>query len=122
MGKGSVTSSAVQGIRRETPKSRGHDRAQALRAIVGDASVVYAIRMRDGVVKIGCTQRLWRRVNEVGGEIIAFTLGDLADESAVHEGLRDHVAHGREYYHPTPEVLAAVNAMRDEWNLPHIAA
>lgn len=120
MGKGSVSSASIQTNRRETKKSRGHDRAQALRAMLGDASVVYAIRCHDGAIKIGCSTRLWLRVNEIGGEIIGFRLGDLADEKTIHESLRAHRMRGHEYYHSTPAVLAVVNDMRAEWNLPAV--
>ena len=106
----------------ETVKGRGHDRTQALRSLLGGNAAVYAIRTRDGLVKIGYTTRLWRRVNEVGGEIIGFKPGTPADEKAIHQGLIEYRARGQEYYHPTPAVLAVVNAMRDEWNLPHVAA
>lgn len=106
----------------ETVKGRGHLRTQALRAILGDAAVVYAVRRKDGIIKIGCTKRLWRRVTELRGEIVGFRFGGLDDEAAIHAGLIEHRASGHEYYHPTPEVLTVVNAMRDEWNLPHVAA
>lgn len=123
MGKGSLSSASVQANRRETKNSRGHDRAQALRALLGDSSVVYAIRCHsDGAIKIGCTSRLWLRVNEIGGEILAFRFGELHDEKAIHQSMRAHRARGHEYYHPEPPVLALINVMRAEWNLPALAA
>jgi hypothetical protein len=57
-----------------------------------------------------------------GGEILGFRAGDRADETDLHYDLREHVHHGREWYHPTPEVFAVVNAMRDDFGLPHLAA
>lgn len=108
----------------ETPKGRGHVRTQALKALIGDRSVVYAIRTPDGLIKVGCSASLWNRRRSLGAaaEILAFRFGDFDDEQAIHRALAEHRARGREYYHPTPAVMAMVNDMRDEWNLPHIAA
>lgn len=117
---GATSSFGKQRNRRETKAGRGHDRAEALRAILGNRSAIYAIRTKAGDIKIGCTTRLWMRVNEVGGEILAFRFGDFDEEWSIHASLRQHVARRQEYYHPAPEVMAVVNAMRDEWNLPHL--
>lgn len=88
-------------------------------------SVVYAVQFRDGTIKIGCTTQLadrHRHFRGKGGVIVGFCVGDMDDEREIHLRLRPHLAHGREYYNPTPQVLEVVNDMRDEFNLPHIAA
>jgi hypothetical protein len=101
------------------PQRRHWDRAEALRALIGDRSVVYAIRLRDGIIKIGCSANVRSRRNfYTGSEIVGFRFGDYADEQAIHAQLRSSVARGREYYHPTAEVLAVVNDMRQDFNLP----
>lgn len=105
-----------------TPRSRGIDRADALRALIGDQAVVYAIRLDDGVIKIGCTRNLTKRRGHFpGGEILGFTFGDEADELQIHHQLHGHVARGREYYHPTAAVLSLVNdRMRRPLGLPEL--
>jgi hypothetical protein len=91
-------------------------------------SVIYAARLADGTIKIGCTthfgQRLTWLKSHVGldVELLAFRFGAYEDEQAIHASLREHLRRGREYYHPDPEVLAVVNAMRDDLHMPHIAA
>ena len=103
----------------ETKHRRGRARGEALRSLIPHGEpVVYAIRLVDGVVKIGCTRNLpKRRAFYPGGEIIGFRFGDEDAERAVHARLRSSVARGREYYHLTPEVLAVVNEMREDFGL-----
>lgn len=104
-------------------RSEQADRAQALRALQGDAQVLYALRLTDGTIKIGCTSNLAQRHRSYpGAQILAFMPGDFEDEAAIHESLREYRARGWEYYHASPEVIAVVNAMRDEFGLPHLAA
>lgn len=105
-------------MRIPTVKSR-----TALAREVGD--VVYAVRCRDGAIKIGWTSNIRNRIRELRvplDGILALVPGTLEDEQAVHAGLVEHRAHGREFYHPTPEVIAVVNEMRATYNLPLLAA
>ena len=103
----------------DTPKRRGRVRTQAIRAMTNGESVVYALRLLDGTIKIGCTRDLpKRRTAYDRSEILAFRFGSLEDEQAIHAALVPHRARGREYYHPTPEVLAVINDMRSDFNLP----
>ena len=83
--------------------------------------LVYATRTRDGLIKFGFTRHLAQRVGEFGGmaSILAVRLGcTYADEQELHDSLQQHVARGREYYHPTAEVLAVVNLMRSDLGMP----
>ena len=107
-----------------TPLARARDRAEAIRALCGSESVVYACRLSGGIIKIGCSSRLDRRRRCIAAEaeVLGFIPGDFDDEAAIHGRLQAHVAHGREYYHPAPAVMAVVNAMRDRFNLPHLSA
>lgn len=106
----------------ETPDQRNRDRAAAIRALTGGEQMVYACRLVDGIIKIGCTGDLASRLRTVGSgaELLGFMPGDFADERAIHQTLTAHRARGREYYHPTPAVLAVVNEMRDRFDLPHL--
>ena len=87
--------------------------------------VVYALRLDDGIIKIGFTTDLADRERTVrrqgksdSSELLAFmTGGTYEDEQAIHARLVEHIAHGREYYHPTKAVLAEVNRMREALSL-----
>lgn len=111
---------AVGGMeeQRLTAEVTTQERNSVLRAL---GSVIYAVRLPDNVVKIGHTGNLASRSQRLGtNELLAFRPGTYADEQQIHRGLTDHRHHGREYYHPTPEVLALVNGMRDELGLDAI--
>lgn len=105
------------------PGAREHDRAQALRALIGDRSVVYAFRLADGTIKIGWTNNITQRRNFfAGAEIAGFMFGGYTDEQRIHDRLSAHVHHGREFYNPSPEVLAVVNEWREPFGLTPLAA
>lgn len=95
------------------------EQVNAIRALVGDApSVIYAVRMPDGIIKIGCTTNLVRRrYGYYDAEILAFRPGDLAEEKAIHASLAEHLVRGREWYKPVPAVLDVVNDLRGHFNL-----
>ena len=100
------------------PDTRTISRGAALKAV---GAVVYAVRVRD-LVKIGHTADLANRVSGLHAtEVLAFRPGTRDDEQAIHAQLVDHLAHGREYYRPTPEVMAVVNDMRERIGLEPVA-
>ena len=105
-------------------RQRADDRTSALNALTFGRSMVYAMRLPGGIIKIGCSAQLAKRRRSVHpeAEILGFIAGDQDDEQRIHELLVAYRARGHEYYHPTPQVLAVVNEMRDEWNLPHLVA
>ena len=107
-----------------TRTERDRDRAQAIAALTAGRSVVYAMRLPGDTIKIGCSRNLAsrRRCVHADAEILGFMFGEYDDEQAIHAALRSSRERGREYYRPTPEVLAVVNQMRDEFNLPHITS
>jgi len=94
--------------------------ASALRAL---GPIVYAVRLTDGLIKIGHSADFAQRRRCIGGhssEMLAVIPGATrADEQAIHAQLTDHVHHGREYYNPTPGVLQVVNRMREQIGLDH---
>jgi len=97
-------------------------RMAALKAL---GPVVYALRVPDGAIKIGYSMdlpnRMRRFVRSSEAEILAVLPGEtMAEEQAIHGRLRDHVAYGREFYRPTPEVMAVVNRMREQIGLDHL--
>lgn len=97
-----------------------NEQVEAIRSLTLDTpTVVYAIQLPDGVIKIGCTADLVSRRNAYGMDaaILAFIPGDFADEKAIHKSLAEHTARGREWYKPVPAVLDVVNEMRDHFNL-----
>jgi hypothetical protein len=105
---------------RVTASVTTRERNEALRAL---GSVVYAARLPDDIIKIGYTTDLATRLLALGADdILAFKPGSYADEQQLHRALVEHRHHGREHYHPTPEVLAVINDMRDLLGLDPIAA
>lgn len=110
---GVVTNSSE--TQRLTVLAATEQRNEALRAL---GSVVYAVRLPDDVIKIGYTADLATRAQALGAvEILGFRPGGFAEEQLIHATLVAHRHHGREHYHPTPEVLATVNDMRAELGL-----
>lgn len=104
------------------PNPHQTTRAFALRTVTDGRRVVYAMRVPDGAIKIGTTVDLANRLSALHAELLGFMYGDHDDESNLHRQLRAARVRGREYFRPTEDVLAVVNGMRDQFNLPHIAA
>ena len=108
-------------------------RAEAFQFLDHIGAVLYAVQYGDGVVKIGSTSRLGHRLSTLSRDgvrtghgpnpqLVAFKFGTRADELAIHRQLSAHVAHGREWYHPTPEVMALVNSWREALGRESLAA
>ncbi len=76
---------------------------------------IYAMRVDDGVIKIGYSENIYERITRLGrlSDVLAIVPGTFEQEQAIHQSLVTHRAHRREYYHPVPDVLAAVNQMRE---------
>jgi predicted GIY-YIG superfamily endonuclease len=90
-------------------------RTEAIRAVQALGSLVYAVRTKDDLVKIGVTTDLLERMKHIKGgtaALLALKPGTFEDELAIHHRLRGHAVDGREYYLPTPPVLREVNIMR----------
>ena len=94
----------------------------ALDALQHGESMLYAMRVDDGLIKIGCSRDIAKRRQWLVGEILALKPGDFDDEREIHRSLTAHVHHGREWYNPTPEVLAVVNELRRYFKLQPIDA
>ena len=91
-------------------------------------TILYALRVADGTVKIGITKHLLRRIKAytagagVEPELLAIRQGDAADEHEIHRQLAAHAKHGREWYHPHPEVLDLVNQWRHDLGMEPVTA
>lgn len=90
---------------------------QAASRLTEDGSVLYAIRLSDGIIKIGWTSNLCRRWRQLvntdkAEQFLGFTFGSRDEETELHRQLSAHVARGREYYHPHSDVLEIVNNWR----------
>jgi hypothetical protein len=105
----------------------GQDRSRLFRECLRDLTgveLIYAIRCPDGIIKIGHTRDLMarrRHFDSTPEAILAIKPGTYAEEQAVHASLRPHLAHGQEYYQPTPEVLAYVNDLRSRLGVEPIS-
>lgn len=94
----------------------------ALDYVLGGQSVVYAMRMPDGAIKIGRSVNLANRCYQLHGQILGFLPGGHDEEQQIHRDLRAHRVRGKEYYSATAAVMAVVNEMRQPFGLPQIAA
>lgn len=97
-----------------------HRASQRLAAL---GTVLYAVEIGDEI-KIGYTANVVRRIDRHRSKtrrpcrLLAIRFGTRDDERAVHRSLRRHLAHGHEWYRPTPEVLDLVNQWRSELGQP----
>lgn len=100
------------------------EQTDAIKALTAHLpSVLYAVQLPDGTVKIGCTTNFAARRHGYGPHtVLAIMPGDRAAETEIHRSLRPFLTYGREWYRPTDEVFDVVNTMRDHFNMPHLAA
>ncbi|MDC8803941.1 GIY-YIG nuclease family protein [Halomonas pacifica] len=74
---------------------------------------VYFVRRSDGVVKIGSTMNVARRMEQLSSgaaedlELLGHINGSTLFEKAIHRELADHRKHG-EWFYQAPEVIAYV--------------
>ncbi len=100
---------------------------EAAQKLTANRTILYAIRVGDGSIKIGFTGNFYERARHIrmkdgGGEVLAFRFGTRQDESEIHKSLIAHRSRGREYYHPHPQVLELVNKWRAALGRDEIAA
>lgn len=89
-------------------------RHEALAIIENLGPIVYAVTYGP-YIKIGWTAHITRRIQGLDSQatreghppctIIAFRFGTTDDETEAHHALREHLAKGREYFHPNPPVI-----------------
>ena len=87
--------------------------------------VVYAVRTKDNLIKIGCTTDLARRCHQVGPgmkSILAWRAGTRADELAIHTSLNGLAVRGREWYPWHPAVIGVINEMRADLGITPISS
>jgi hypothetical protein len=105
-------------------RTRNTEATEALRILNMAGPVVYAIRTKDGLIKIGVTSQMSIRRRKLGphDDILALKIGDRVVEQQIHARLTDHRHHGNEWYYPTPGVMAVINEMREDLGLKPLAA
>lgn len=102
-------------------RRRGHTPTTAPQAAREIGSCVYFIRCNDGLIKIGFTTNLAGRRAAYGpgwDRVLAALPGTLAHEKACHALHADHLAKGREYFYPHPDLLAHINEIREHLGVP----
>ena len=104
------------------PRYNNIENRDTIASLQGGRPMLYAMRVKGGLIKIGCSRNIGERRRNLTGELLAMAPGDFADELAIHQSLAGHAHHGREYYNPTPEVLAVVNELREYFKLDPLAA
>lgn len=107
----------VGSIDADLPSRSVHSLAQDL------GPVVYYIRTKDDLVKIGYTSDIRLRIYRLGGSwdrLLALVPGTLADEQALHQTYRPHRARGHEYYWPATELLDHIDGIRDRMGAPPV--
>lgn len=87
-------------------------------------SVVYAVLTLDGLVKIGRSENLRERMKfyRISGRDMTRLLvvfpGSLPEERMAQRVVAAHLARGKEYFHPHPDVIRWVNESRDRMGVP----
>ena len=115
MTKRAIERSKVQSAWTESDRRGRQDRVSTMLVELG--SVVYAVRTKDNLIKIGCTTNLAERCRKVGlgaKSILAWRAGTLDDEARIHASLAGLAVRGREWYPWDDRVIAVVNEMRRE--------
>lgn len=90
--------------------------------------VIYGVRTFDELIKIGWTANLAERLGGFGinrsqlHRLLFIVPGTREEEKVIHSLLTEHIARGREHYHPSAEVIELVNLMRANYDLPPMAA
>lgn len=84
---------------------------------------VYFIRTQDGLIKIGHTGNLGKRHNAYGpgwDHLLAVVPGDRELEKAQHRRFAAHLARGREWFHPAPDLIDYINDIRSRLGVPPV--
>lgn len=99
-------------------------RSNAPSALVNDIGPIIYFGRRNGLIKIGFTSGwLESRMKRAGlhwPDLIAIRPGTLAEEQALHQQLRPHLARGREWYTPCAEIYDLVDEIRAGYRLPPV--
>lgn len=114
------------------PGNPSPSQRQALKAVsMVFGATLYAFTFGP-FLKLGWTEHLDQRFYQLRHQAIArgytapeflgFAPGTREDEGALHRSLAASVAEGREWYNPTPDVLAVINDWRDQLGRDPIAA
>lgn len=104
--------------KRSNPATSMITRQESLTGICQDLPpIVYFIKTRDGLIKIGHTVNLANRKVKFGSgwqHILAVVPGSRDDEAAMHAKFGAALARGREYFHPVSELVEYVNDLRGQ--------
>lgn len=112
---------AKAGYKEHAPTSQSTSRFRFIDPSKELGPCVYFIRCDDGLIKIGFTTQIHIRRACYGSgweRVLAVMPGSLAHEKACHALHAAHLAKGREYFHPAPDLLAHINEIREHLNIP----
>lgn len=77
--------------------------------------VVYFMRTRDDLIKIGYTTDLSQRKRHFGSgwdHVLAVKPGNREDEKELHRRFAQHLARGEEYFRPARPIIDYINTLR----------
>lgn len=95
-----------------------HQQARLRNRLKAVGEVVYVIRF-DDVIKIGWTRNLAERLTRLGvrrsemERLLVVMPGTESLEHELHIKFRRSLARGKEYFHPTPDLIEWINEKRD---------
>lgn len=81
---------------------------------------VYFMR-RETLIKIGYSNDPRRRASALGATLLAKVRGDVKAEAEFHRHFK-HLRERGEWFHPGPDLIAAINLFRHSESLPPISA
>lgn len=81
-------------------------------AEVAQSGVYFA--ERDGLIKIGCSRDPGKRVVHLDARLLASHAGDFETERTLHRVFADDLAVGREWFRPSPALLAYIERVKSE--------
>jgi len=91
-------------------------------------SVVYAIKTADDLIKFGYTTNLFGRLAHYGigikdaRRLLMVKAGTPVTEQEILLRFARHVARGKEYFHPTGEIIEFINEHRSRMGVPPLSA
>lgn len=121
--KGSPLAKAAAALTLVEAEALDAEKAAKVKAHRHNNGTIYYLLVGDWI-KIGFTSNLDRRLTEypANAELLVTHPGTRAEETDLHRSFSPSLAHGREWYFQTPEVMAHVVRVKQEADARLLAA